>query len=129
MWLDLDGFKAVNDTLGHAAGDALLRTVAQRLKNRMRESDTVARMGGDEFAVILSDIVESDTAVRVATELVASLAEPFDLPQGTARISGSVGVALYPQHAETAETLTQCADMAMYVAKHAGKNQVHVWDG
>lgn len=129
LWLDLDGFKAVNDTLGHAAGDALLQQVAERLKNRIRESDTVARMGGDEFAVILPDIAEPERAMRVATELVASLAEPFTLPQGTAHISGSVGVALYPQHAETAETLTQCADMAMYTAKHAGKNQVHVWSG
>ena len=129
LWLDLDGFKAVNDTLGHAAGDALLQQVAERLKNRIRESDTVARMGGDEFAVILPDIAEPERAMRVATELVASLAEPFALPQGTAHISGSVGVALYPQHAETAETLTQCADMAMYTAKHAGKNQVHVWSG
>ncbi len=129
LWLDLDGFKAINDTLGHAAGDALLQQVAERLKNRIRESDTVARMGGDEFAVILPDIAEPERAMRVATELVASLAEPFSLPQGTAHISGSVGVALYPQHAETAETLTQCADMAMYTAKHAGKNQVHLWSG
>ncbi|MCC9000729.1 MAG: diguanylate cyclase [Candidatus Contendobacter sp.] len=129
LWIDLDGFKSVNDSLGHAAGDALLQQVAQRLKNRMRDSDTVARMGGDEFSVILPDITESEDAVRVATELVASLTEPFDLPQGPARISGSIGVALYPQHAETAETLTQYADMAMYTAKHAGKNQVQVWDG
>lgn len=129
LWIDLDGFKAVNDSLGHAAGDALLQQAAQRLKNRMRDSDTVARMGGDEFSVILPDITESEDVVRVATELVASLAEPFDLPQGPARISGSIGVALYPQHAETAETLTQYADMAMYTAKHAGKNQVQMWDG
>lgn len=129
LWIDLDGFKAVNDSLGHAAGDALLQQVARRLKNRIRDSDTMARMGGDEFAVILPDITESESAVRVATELVASLAEPFDLPQGPARISGSIGVALYPQHAEIAETLTQYADMAMYTAKHAGKNQVHLWNG
>ncbi len=129
LWIDLDGFKAVNDHFGHAAGDALLQQVAQRLKKRMRDSDTVARMGGDEFAVILPDIgeSESESVVRVALELVAGLAEPFDLPQGMAQISGSIGVALYPQHAETAEVLTQCADMAMYTAKHAGKNQVHVW--
>ncbi|MBK8537697.1 MAG: diguanylate cyclase [Candidatus Competibacteraceae bacterium] len=129
LWIDLDGFKAVNDSLGHAAGDALLQQVARRLKIRMRDSDTVARMGGDEFAVILPDITESEGAVRVATELTASLAEPFELPQGPAHISGSIGVALYPQHAETAETLTQYADMAMYTAKHAGKNQVQVWYG
>ncbi len=131
LWIDLDGFKAVNDHFGHAAGDALLQQAAQRLKNRMRASDTVARMGGDEFAVILPDISEgeSESAMRVAAELTTGLAEPFELPQGTAHISGSIGVALYPQHAETAETLTQYADMAMYAAKHAGKNQVHMWNG
>lgn len=129
LWIDLDGFKAVNDRCGHAAGDALLQQVAQRLKNRMRDSDTVARMGGDEFAVILPDVNggESESVMRVAAALIAGLAEPFDLPQGIAHISGSIGVALYPQHAETAETLTQYADMAMYAAKRAGKNQVHMW--
>ena len=128
LWIDLDGFKAVNDTLGHAAGDELLRQVAQRLKNRTRASDTVARMGGDEFAVVMPDTVGVASAVHTASELVASLTEPFDLPQGAARISGSIGVALYPLHAATAEMLTQHADLALYAAKRAGKNQVQVWN-
>ena len=127
LWVDLDGFKAVNDDLGHAAGDALLRAVAQRLSHRMRDSDTVARMGGDEFALILPDIADPTVAADVTAELLAGLAEPFDLPQGPARISASIGVALYPQHAADAETLIQHADMAMYAAKRAGKNQVRVW--
>ena len=127
LWIDLDGFKAVNDSLGHPAGDVLLQQVAQRLKNRIRESDTVARMGGDEFAVIITDITGSGMALQVATEMLASLAEPFALAQGSAHITGSIGVALYPQHADSVETLTQCADMAMYSAKNSGKNQVRVW--
>ena len=129
LWIDLDGFKGVNDHLGHAAGDALLQQVAQRLKGRIRDSDTLARMGGDEFAVIMPGITASESASHVATELVASLAEPFDLPQGTANISGSIGIALYPQDADSVESLTQCADMAMYTAKTSGKNQVQVWTG
>ena len=128
LWIDLDEFKTVNDTLGHAAGDDLLLQVAQRLKSRIRDSDTLARMGGDEFAVIMPDITDAEGALQVASELVAKLAEPFILPQGSTSISGSIGIALYPQHAETIETLTQCADMAMYEAKHAGKNQVKVWN-
>ena len=127
LWIDLDGFKGINDRFGHAAGDQLLQQVAQRLRSRIRESDTVARMGGDEFAVIMPDISSVDDALHTAGALVTSLAEPFALPQGEARISGSVGVALYPQHADGVESLTQCADMAMYQAKNAGKNQVRLW--
>ena len=84
-------------------------------------------MGGDEFAVIMPDISDAADALHTAGALVTSLAEPFALPQGEARISGSVGVALYPQHADGVESLTQCADMAMYQAKNAGKNQVRLW--
>ncbi|MBS1228859.1 MAG: diguanylate cyclase/phosphodiesterase with sensor(s) [Proteobacteria bacterium] len=129
LWIDLDAFKNVNDSLGHAAGDALLQQVAQRLKSRIRDSDTVARMGGDEFAVIMPDITQPEDALQIARQMVASLAEPFDLPQGLANVSASIGVALYPQHATSVETLTQCADMAMYSAKNSGKNQVQVWRG
>lgn len=127
LWIDLDGFKGINDRFGHAAGDAVLQQVAQRLKSRIRDSDTVARMGGDEFAVVMPGIAGSDAAVHVANELVAGLAEPFRLPEHSAQISGSIGIALYPQHADSVEGLTQCADMAMYAAKHAGKNQVQIW--
>ena len=119
----------MNDHLGHAAGDALLQLVAQRLKGRIRDSDTLARMGGDEFAVIMPGITAFERALQVATELVNSLAKPFDLPQGTAHISGSIGIALCPQDADSVESLAQCADMAMYTAKTSGKNQVQVWTG
>jgi diguanylate cyclase (GGDEF)-like protein len=127
LWIDLDGFKAVNDHWGHAAGDELLQQVALCLSGRMRDSDTVARMGGDEFAVILSDLVEGGAAEPVAANLAVRLAEPFVLGCGTSEISASIGVALYPLHAKDAETLVKYADMAMYAAKRAGKNQVTVW--
>jgi diguanylate cyclase (GGDEF)-like protein len=86
-------------------------------------------MGGDEFAVIMPEIVEPEGAVQVASALIDSLVEPFELQQGTASISCSVGVALYPRHADTIEGLTQCSDMAMYAAKNAGKRRVQVWQG
>jgi diguanylate cyclase (GGDEF)-like protein/PAS domain S-box-containing protein len=127
LWIDLDGFKAINDQLGHAAGDELLQQVASRLNSRTLDSDTVARMGGDEFTVILPDIADQDAAAQVAEDLTARLAEPFPLASGTGLISASIGVALYPPHAESAEMLFKYADMAMYVAKNAGKNQVFVW--
>jgi diguanylate cyclase (GGDEF)-like protein/PAS domain S-box-containing protein len=127
LWIDLDGFKGVNDELGHEAGDALLGQVAQRLRSRTRDSDTLARMGGDEFAVLLPDISDVDQAVALANELVIPLTEPFNLLQGTARISGSVGVALYPQDADGVDTLTHCADLAMYCAKRKGGAQVRAW--
>ena len=128
FWIDLDGFKSVNDTLGHAAGDAVLREVAERLLSRLRDSDTAARIGGDEFAVIMTDVSGTDNALRLATELVAALRQPYDLPQGRAQISASIGIAHYPLHASTVEALMRFADGAMYRAKHAGKDQVLEWN-
>lgn len=129
LWIDLDAFKAVNDTLGHTAGDLLLQQVAQRLTSRVRDSDTVARMGGDEFAVIMPEVTDPEMALKVANELIACMGAPFELSLGTIHISSSIGVALYPQHADSVETLTQRADLAMYSAKQAGKNQVWVCEG
>ena len=86
-------------------------------------------MGGDEFAVVMPEIDTPAQAMELARQLAAALAEPFDLESERVVISGSVGVALYPQHADSAESLTQCADMAMYVAKRAGKNRVQLWGG
>jgi diguanylate cyclase (GGDEF)-like protein len=126
LWLDLDGFKAVNDSLGHAAGDALLQQVAQRLTLRIRDSDTLARLGGDEFAVIMTEVNSADAVVQVANALGASLNEPFHLPQGLVQISCSIGVAMYPEDADSIERLMQRADMAMYGAKHSGKNRVQL---
>ncbi len=118
LWIDLDGFKAINDRLGHAVGDELLQQVAARLRNRLRESDTVARMGGDEFAAILPAVTDLAGATRVAEALIARLAEPFVLTCGImVPASASIGLALYPLHTEDAAVLTQAAEAAMAVAK------------
>ncbi len=128
LWLDLDGFKAVNDTLGHAAGDDLLRQVAQRLQASLRESDTAARMGGDEFTVVLTTVTHSQDATGVAQKIIEQIHRPFALSQGPAQVSISIGIALYPDHANTAKELVQCADLAMYAAKQAGKNDWRLWN-
>ncbi|CDH45090.1 putative Diguanylate cyclase [Candidatus Contendobacter odensis Run_B_J11] len=129
LWLDLDGFKAINDTLGHAAGDELLRQVSQRLQASLRESDTAARMGGDEFTVVLATVAHPEDAIGVAQKIIDQIHQPFTLPQGLAQVSTSIGVALYPDHASTAKELVHCADLAMYAAKNAGKNGWRLWDG
>ncbi len=120
--MDLDGFKAVNDTCGHAAGDELLRIAARRLKVALRESDIAARVGGDEFAVLLPN-TDLDGAEVVAAHLVASLGEPYELPGRVAYVSASVGIAVYPECASTADELVHCADGAMYEAKSAGRGR------
>ncbi|MDO9244400.1 MAG: sensor domain-containing diguanylate cyclase, partial [Rhodocyclaceae bacterium] len=122
LQVDLDRFKEVNDTLGHAAGDQLLVEAARRLTSCVREADTVARLGGDEFALILSDMASEDEAEQVAYRAVQLLAEPYHLDAGTASISGSVGIALYPQHGQDSEQLMKNADSAMYIAKTGGRN-------
>ena len=122
MYLDLDRFKWVNDNLGHAAGDDLLRQVAQRLRGCVREVDTVARLGGDEFLCVLTGLQDDTLAHEVASRIVASLAEPFALGAERATIGVSLGIALFPQHGGTQEQLLQCADVAMYRAKDAGRN-------
>lgn len=128
LWIDLDGFKAINDRLGHAAGDELLQQVALRLRNRLRESDTVARMGGDEFAAILPAVTDLAAVTRVAEALIARLSEPFRLTGGIIiPASASIGLVLYPLHTEDAQALTQSAEAAMVAAKQAGKNQAALW--
>ena len=122
LYLDLDRFKLVNDTLGHAAGDALLQAVAARIRGEVRESDTVARIGGDEFAVILPDIAGREEAQTVARKIIAALAPPFRLAsQGPiAEIGTSIGIALYPADGLDADALVKAGDAAMYRAKQAG---------
>ena len=128
LWLDLDGFKAVNDTLGHAAGDELLRQIGQRLQATIRESDTVARLGGDEFAVMLTTMAQPEDAGSVAQKIIDRINQPFVLAQGLARVSASIGIALYPDHASTTKELVHRADLAMYAAKQAGKNGWRLWN-
>jgi diguanylate cyclase (GGDEF)-like protein len=120
LYIDLDDFKAVNDAFGHAAGDELLRIAAQRLKATLRESDVGARLGGDEFAVLLPN-TGAEGAEKVAVNLVEALGLPYGLPQRVVHLSASIGMALYPQCASTAEELLHRADLAMYDAKAAGR--------
>lgn len=122
VYLDLDGFKRLNDARGHGAGDALLRQVAQRLVALVREEDTVARAGGDEFILLLWHISGPEYATAVALKVLAALAVPFIVEGHSVSISASAGVSIYPDHGEDAETLTKSADRALYEAKRAGKN-------
>lgn len=122
MYMDMDRFKQINDTLGHDAGDALLKEVAHRLRSCLRSSDTVARMGGDEFTVLLPRITECDDACMVAEKITERLNEPWRYHENEIRISGSLGIAVYPQDAEDAESLLRKADIAQYQIKSAEKN-------
>ena len=122
LFIDLDGFKGVNDTLGHPAGDALLRQVADRLASGVRASDTLARMGGDEFAVVLHDVRDNPAAMRVAEKLLDALRAPFPVEGRDLRISASIGLAFYPGDGGDAETLLRHSDVAMYRAKASGRN-------
>ena len=123
IFLDLDGFKPVNDEYGHAVGDALLVEVAARLRGGVRASDTVARLGGDEFVVLLAGVVESPQALALAEKLRADVARPCLLAGQALQVTASVGVALFPDHGADAEQLFRRADEAMYAAKQAGANR------
>ncbi len=121
LFVDLDGFKEINDTLGHDAGDLLLKEVGARLVACARDSDTVARLGGDEFTVILTGVSSVQDAVLVAERLLDALAHPFDLEGSAGQVSASIGIALVPTHALDTEEVLNRADRAMYSAKQAGK--------
>ena len=122
LFVDLDHFKSVNDTHGHAAGDKLLRQVAMRIKECVRKGDTVGRLSGDEFTVMLSNLANIGDAGLVAQKIVESLSAPFDLDGPQTYISASIGIALYPSDGENADTLLKNADTAMYLAKDQGRN-------
>ena len=122
LFLDLDHFKEVNDRLGHAAGDDLLRTLAQRMSAVLREEDTLARLGGDEFVVLMEDANDSDDLQRVVAQLLALFPHPVTTPDGVINVTVSIGGALYPIDAESAEGLVECADKAMYAVKQAGRH-------
>lgn len=120
--LDIDGFKLVNDTLGHALGDLLLEQAAQRLKDGIGPDNTVCRLGGDEFAFILTDIDQTERACQIVDGLLQALQRPFDLKGNAALVTGSIGIALCPEHGHTSESLMRHADTAMYAAKESGRN-------
>lgn len=127
-YLDLDGFKPVNDSLGHKAGDLLLMEVAQRLKNGIREGDTVARLGGDEFVILLSGLATIDECRSTLEAILSDLAAPYWLQGREVRISASIGVSLYPSDQGDPDTLMRHADQAMYAAKQLGRNRYHLFD-
>jgi diguanylate cyclase (GGDEF)-like protein len=126
MFLDLDGFKQINDTLGHDAGDTLLSMVADRLVAAVREEDTVARMGGDEFVIGLWESGHADGVARLASKVIQAVSQPYRIQGHDVRITASVGVGIYPMHGEDVETLMKRADLALYEAKRAGKNNYRI---
>ena len=126
LFIDLDGFKNVNDTLGHDTGDQLLKEVGKRLQASIRGSDTAARIGGDEFMIILNNIQNNEQAVGVAEKIIASINQPMSLAGNSCQVGASIGIALYPDHAENSEDLIRAADGAMYLAKFNGKNTYRV---
>jgi|SRR5579884_1106218 len=127
LFLDLDQFKTINDTLGHAFGDLLLKLAAERLKHCVRDGDTIARLGGDEFVLILEDLKEPQDTLPVAQKILESLSHPFLLEGRELFITTSMGIALYPHDGENCETLLKNADTAMYRAKDQGRNNYQLY--
>jgi diguanylate cyclase (GGDEF)-like protein/PAS domain S-box-containing protein len=123
LMLDLDGFKAINDSDGHEAGDQVLIAVADRLRSQIRESDTLCRMGGDEFVILLPEVANANAAELVAHKIIIALGVAFDIGGKRYKVGTSIGIALYPTHTEDAEKLLGMADAAMYQSKQAGGNQ------
>jgi diguanylate cyclase (GGDEF)-like protein len=128
MFLDLDRFKAINDTFGHSIGDIMLQTVAERLKSCLRASDTVTRMGGDEFMLILTGLKDMEQITNLAEKLLSVLVKPLKLESIEITVSGSLGISVYPQDGNDQETLIRNADAAMYNAKSLGRNNYQLYD-
>ncbi len=122
MYLDLDGFKQINDTLGHDAGDTLLKMVATRLVAAVRQEDTVARLGGDEFVIVLWELSHADGVTKLVSKVMQAVSQPYRIQDRSVRMTVSIGVGIYPTHGEEVEVLMKSADLALYEAKRAGKN-------
>ena len=122
LFIDLDRFKQINDSLGHAVGDKVLRAVAKRLMAVVRGSDTVGRLGGDEFVVVLSEVDNAQNAARHAERIHAALTESIAIAEHYLQITISIGVSIFPDDGEDADKLIRCADAAMYHAKGNGRN-------
>lgn len=128
MFLDLDGFKEVNDEYGHGVGDELLQQVSKRLITTLRESDTVARIGGDEFTLIINDVESADSIRAIASKILSNIQETYMLQTNEFNISASIGISLFPDNSEDINTLVKQADIAMYKAKNEGKNRFEFFD-
>ena len=127
LFLDLDGFKPINDQFGHHVGDLLLRAVAERLRGTVRDADTVARFGGDEFAILISDLVDNSTVSALAQKLIESISRPFVFQGKRIDVRISIGIAMYPTDGDDPETLLIHADKAMYEAKFYGGNDLRFY--
>jgi diguanylate cyclase (GGDEF)-like protein len=127
-YLDLDGFKPINDTMGHDAGDHVLIEVARRIENTIRGGDTVARLGGDEFVVLLLGLERGEECVTTLERLLAAISQLITIKNKSCTVSASIGVSIYPLDDEDPDTLLRHADQAMYVAKQSGKNRFHIYD-
>lgn len=123
LYLDLDGFKEINDAMGHDAGDRVLKQVGERLRSCIRGEDTVARMGGDEFLFLLPDAADAKACAHVAEKILQVISQPISIEEGTFRIGASIGIAVYPKNGTDAESLIHHADEAMYQAKRSGRNR------
>jgi two-component system cell cycle response regulator len=126
VYLDLDGFRQVNNTLGHGAGDTLLRMIAERLVATVRGEDTVARLGGDEFIIGLWHLSGTNDAAKVASKVIEAVSQPYAIEGHAVSITASAGIGIYPLHGEDADTLMRSADLALYETKRAGKNAYRV---
>ena len=126
VYLDLDGFKRINDTLGHGAGDILLKLVAERLVATVRQEDTVARVGGDEFILALWHVSGAGYAATAASRAIEAVSQPYGIEGNTVSITTSAGVSIYPVHGGDADTLMKSADLALYAAKSVGKNAYRI---
>ena len=123
LFIDLDRFKTINDSLGHAIGDKLLQSVAQRLTSAIRSTDTVSRQGGDEFVVLLSEVTDENAAADFAEKMAAAVSAPYTISEQNLHVGATIGISMYPDDGEDAETLIRNADVAMYHAKRSGGNQ------
>jgi len=123
LFVDLDRFKAINDSLGHDIGDYLLKAVAERMQTSVRSVDTVSRMGGDEFVVLLSEIETAEDAARVAQKIISGLSQPYQIEKHELLLTGSVGICIYPDNGTEPNILLRNADASMYIAKEAGRNR------
>ncbi len=126
MYLDLDGFKQINDSFGHDTGDPLLRAVATRLISAVRQEDTVARLGGDEFVIALWELNNPDSVAKLVSKVIQIVSQPYCIEARTVCITVSVGIGIYPTHGEDIETLMKGADKALYEAKRTGKNDYRI---